>query len=112
MITAGVSPNIGSFLGGGTLRSVGKGMAMGKATADGTPRPHARRHGRGHGGWRVRRLHALIYPPDAYVDTDELVEICKVVRAAASITHLRSEVSSLWRRWRRPLTSAGAPMWR
>ncbi len=29
MIDHGVSPNIGSFLGGGTLRQYAKGMAMG-----------------------------------------------------------------------------------
>lgn len=31
---AGVSPNVGSFLGGGTLRHVGKGMEMGRPSAD------------------------------------------------------------------------------
>ena len=96
MITAGVSPNIGSFLGGGTLRSVGKGMAMGKATADELDLMRAvMAEAMEDGAFGVS--YALIYPPDAYVDTDELVEICKVVSAYGGvyITHLRSEAEQL-----------------
>lgn len=96
MIEQGVSPNIGSFLGGGTLRMVGKGMAMGKATAEEldlmrTVMAEAMEDG------AFGVAYALIYPPDAYVDTDELVEICKVVAAYRGIyiTHIRSEAELL-----------------
>ncbi|HAJ38339.1 MAG TPA: dihydroorotase [Chloroflexi bacterium] len=96
MIEQGVSTNIGSFLGGGTLRMVGKGMAMGKATAEEldlmrTVMAEAMEDG------ALGVAYALIYPPDAYVDTDELVEICKVVAAYRGIyiTHIRSEAELL-----------------
>ena len=41
--------------------------------------------------------YALIYPPDSYVDTDEIVEVCKVVAryGGVYITHLRSEADTL-----------------
>ena len=41
--------------------------------------------------------YALIYPPDAFVDTDEIVEVCKVVGAHGGIyiTHMRSEADTL-----------------
>src|SRR5205807_870365 len=37
--------------------------------------------------------YALIYPPDAFVETDELVEVCKIVGryGGTYITHMRSE---------------------
>jgi len=96
MIATGVSPNIGSFLGGGTLRLVGKGMALGKATAQEldlmrTVMAAAMEDG------AFGVSYALIYPPDAYVDTGELVEICKVVSAyrGVYITHIRSEAELL-----------------
>lgn len=96
MVAAGVSPNVGSFLGGGTLRTIGKGMEMGKATAAEldlmrTVMAEAMEDG------AFGVSYALIYPPDAYVDTDELVEICKVVAAyqGVYITHIRSEAEQL-----------------
>ena len=54
-VERGVSPNVGSFLGGGTLRQYAKGMAIGAANARRTRR-HAARHGRGDGGRRLRRF--------------------------------------------------------
>jgi N-acyl-D-aspartate/D-glutamate deacylase len=41
--------------------------------------------------------YALIYPPDSFVETDELVEVCRVVAAHQGIyiTHLRSEADKL-----------------
>jgi N-acyl-D-aspartate/D-glutamate deacylase len=41
--------------------------------------------------------YALIYPPDSYTDTDELVEVCHVVgrRGGLYITHMRSESEGL-----------------
>jgi len=92
MIEHGVSPNIGSFLGGGTLRAVAKGMEMGPASAD--EMETMRRvmaEAMEDGAFGVS--YALIYPPDAYTDTDELVEICKVVHEhdGVYITHIRDE---------------------
>ncbi|HEX5506395.1 MAG TPA: D-aminoacylase, partial [Thermomicrobiales bacterium] len=65
---SGVSPNVGSFLGGGTLRQYAKGMAMGRATADelATMR-RVMAEAMEDGAFGVS--YALIYPPDAYVDT-------------------------------------------
>src|SRR5215470_10614494 len=41
--------------------------------------------------------YALIYPPDSYTSTDELVEVCKVAarRGGVYITHMRSEADQL-----------------
>ena len=92
MTARGVSPNVGSFLGGGTLRQYAKGMAMGDANAD--ERATMRRvmtEAMEDGAFGVS--YALIYPPDAYVSTDEIIEVCTVVAeyGGVYITHLRSE---------------------
>ena len=94
---AGVSPNIGSFLGGGTLRHVGKGMEMGRPTADELElMRRAMAEAMEDGAFGVS--YALIYPPDSYTDTDELIEICKVVSRynGLYITHMRSEGAQLF----------------
>lgn len=96
MIEHGVSPNIGSFLGGGTLRRYAKGMDMGPADAD--ELALMRRvvaEAMEDGAFGVS--YALIYPPDAFVGTDELVEVCKVVARSGGIyiTHVRSEADRL-----------------
>ena len=92
MIDHGVSPNIGSYVGGGTLRAYAKGFQMGKANADELAtmrRVMAESMEDGAFG----AAYALIYPPDTFTDTDELVEVCKVVAQYNGhyITHLRSE---------------------
>jgi len=96
MIDHGVSPNIGSFLGGGTLRAYAKGMAMGQATTEELSlmkrlMAEAMEDG------AVGVAYALIYPPDSYVDTDEIVEVCKVVAryGGVYISHVRSEAARL-----------------
>ncbi len=93
---SGVSPNVGSFLGGGTLRQYGRGMDMGPANADelGVMR-RVMAEAMEDGAFGVS--YALIYPPDSYVDTDEIVEVCKVVGryGGVYITHLRSEADTL-----------------
>ena len=94
---AGVSPNIGSFLGGGTLRHVGKGMEMGRPSSDELDlMRHTMAEAMEDGAFGVS--YALIYPPDSYTDTDELIEICKVVSRynGLYITHMRSEGAQLF----------------
>lgn len=90
--TSGVSPNIGSFLGGGTLRQYVRGMEMGDSGADELARMRtAMDEAMDDGAFGV--AYALIYPPDTYVSTDEIVEVCRVVarRGGVYITHMRSE---------------------
>jgi N-acyl-D-aspartate/D-glutamate deacylase len=96
MEASGVSPNVGSFLGGGTLRTVGKGMDMGPADAD--ERALMRRtlaEAMEDGAFGVS--YALIYPPDAYADTAELVDVCRAMApyGGVYITHLRSESAGI-----------------
>jgi len=96
MIDHGVSPNIGSFLGGGTLREYAKGMEMGRATADELAvMERVMAEAMEEGAFGVS--YALIYPPDCYVETDELVQICKTVARynGVYITHVRSEAGLL-----------------
>lgn len=96
MIDHGVSPNIGSFLGGGTLREYAKGMAMGPPTADELAVMRQVMHdAMAEGAFGVS--HALIYPPSAFIATAELVDICRVVGEYGGlyITHIRSEADGL-----------------
>ncbi len=96
MIDHGVSPNIGSFLGGGGLRIIGMGMAMRPPTDDemATMR-RVTAESMEDGAFGVSE--ALIYPPSAYKSTDEVVEICKIVGDynGVYVTHLRSEADTL-----------------
>jgi N-acyl-D-amino-acid deacylase len=96
MLEHGVSPNVGSFLGGGTLREYACGMRMGRAGQDELQAMRqAVREAMQDGAFGVS--YALIYPPDDYADTDEIVEVCKVVaeHGGLYITHLRSESDRL-----------------
>jgi N-acyl-D-amino-acid deacylase len=92
----GVSPNIGSFLGGGTLREYAKGMEMGAPTPDelATMR-RVMAEAMEDGAFGVS--YALIYPPDTYTSTDELVEVARVAAGYGGIyiTHMRSEGNEL-----------------
>ena len=92
----GVSSNIGSFLGGGTLRQYAMGMEMGEPSADELAtmrRTVAAAMEEGAMGLSC----ALIYPPSAYSSTAELIEVCKVVSEynGLYITHIRSEADGL-----------------
>jgi N-acyl-D-amino-acid deacylase len=96
MIDHGVSPNIGSFLGGGTLRQYVKGMAMGRCDAG--ELATLRRvvaEAMDDGAFGVS--YALIYPPDHYAGTDEIVEALTVAGRYGGlyITHMRSEADGL-----------------
>ncbi|MGN6674397.1 MAG: N-acyl-D-amino-acid deacylase family protein, partial [Thermomicrobiales bacterium] len=88
----GTTPNIGSFLAGGTLRRYARGMEMGPATAD--ELAVMRRvvaEAMADGAFGVS--YALIYPPESFVETDEIVEVCTEVARYGGIyiTHMRSE---------------------
>lgn len=96
MIDHGVTPNIGSFLGGGTLRAYAKGMAMGKATADELAlMQRVMTEAMEDGAMGV--AYALIYPPDNYAEAAEIVAVCKVVARYGGlyISHVRSEAARL-----------------
>ncbi|GAC1645675.1 MAG: amidohydrolase family protein [Chloroflexota bacterium] len=93
----GVSPNIGSFLGGGTLREYARGMDMGPSTAHDREIMHrVMEEAMQDGAFGVS--YALIYPPDTYAATDEIVDVCKVVSRYGGlyITHMRSESDRLF----------------
>ena len=92
----GTSVNIGSFIGGGTVREFGMGLAEGDATPEAlevTKKMVAESMEDGAFGIAT----ALIYPPDVYSSTEELIEIMKVVAAynGVHITHMRSEGNEL-----------------
>lgn len=92
MIEHGVSPNVGSYLGGGTLRAWVKGMDEGPASSLELEKMRdLTREAMRDGAFGV--AYALIYPPDAFVGIDELVGVCEVVGqyGGTYITHMRSE---------------------
>jgi dihydroorotase/N-acyl-D-amino-acid deacylase len=92
----GVSPNVGAFIGAGTVRVYAKGQAIGKpneAELD-TMRAVVRRAMQD-GAFGIGS--ALIYPPGNYAGTDELVEMAKAMSPYGGIyiTHMRSEADQL-----------------
>ena len=92
----GGSVNMGSFMGAGTLRQYIKGMAPGRLD-DAQKRELQRvvRLGMEDGAFGIAS--ALIYPPDSYSNTDELVEMSTAMApyGGVYITHLRSEADQL-----------------
>ena len=92
MVKEGVSPNVGSFLGGGTLRQYGLGMDMGPSDADEMKSmKRAMAEAMEDGAFGV--AYALIYPPDTFATLDEIAEVCTEVAryGGVYITHMRSE---------------------
>jgi N-acyl-D-amino-acid deacylase len=92
MVSHGISTNVGSFLGGATVRMYAKGFA------EGSPSPaeldtmrtltvNAMRDG------AFGVASALIYPPGNFATTAELIEIAKAMSPLGGvyITHMRSE---------------------
>ena len=96
IVGRGVSVNVGSFVGGGTIREWGKGFAMGEPTADELSSMQEALDGSMRDG-AFGIATALIYPPGAYAGTDELAALCEVVASlrGVHITHVRSEESRL-----------------
>ena len=96
MVARGVSPNIGSFLGGWTLRQYAMGMKMGHPSSDELAlMERLSAQAMEAGAFGVAR--ALIYPPDSFTQTAELVAIAKVVSRYKGlyIAHMRSEADAL-----------------
>jgi N-acyl-D-aspartate/D-glutamate deacylase len=92
----GVSPNVGSFLGGGTLREYACGMRMGDAAGEErATMVRVAEESMADGAFGV--AYALIYPPDAYAGTDEIAEVAGAVGRAGGIyiSHIRSEGAGL-----------------
>jgi N-acyl-D-aspartate/D-glutamate deacylase len=92
----GVSPNVASFIGGGTVREYACGMRTGAASAAELDVmrevvAEAMRDG------AMGVAYALIYPPDAYAGTDEIAEVARVAAAAGGmyVSHIRSESDRL-----------------
>jgi N-acyl-D-amino-acid deacylase len=96
MERSGVSPNVASFVGGGTVREYACGLAMGEAgpaerevmrdVVDAAMRDGA-----------MGVAYALIYPPDAFAPTDEIAAVARVAAAhdGMYICHMRSESQGL-----------------
>ena len=96
LVERGVSPNIGSFLGGGTLREYARGLEMGAPTADELETMRrVMAEAMEDGAFGV--AYALIYPPDTYTSTQELIEVAKVASKYGGlyVTHMRSESERL-----------------
>jgi N-acyl-D-amino-acid deacylase len=92
----GVSVNVGSFVGDGTVREWGKGLALGAATPDElSAMTKMLAASMEDGAFGIAT--ALIYPPGCYANTDELIALCQVVADyhGVHITHMRSEESRL-----------------
>lgn len=92
----GVSVNIGSFVGGATVREYARGWEMGEPTPDEVATMcRVMDECMQDGAFGVAT--ALIYPPGSYAGTEELVETARVVgrHGGVYITHIRSEAELL-----------------
>ena len=92
MAARGVSQNVGSFLGNGTVRVYGKGGSMGPASSAEVDTMQAMvRRAMQDGAFGIAS--ALIYPPNTYASTDELIAVNSAAApyGGVYITHMRSE---------------------
>ncbi len=92
MVGRGTAQNVGSFLGDGTVRVYAKGTEQGPLTAAerDTMKAMIARSMRD-GAFGIAS--ALIYPPNTYASTEELIEAAKAMApyGGVYITHMRSE---------------------
>jgi N-acyl-D-aspartate/D-glutamate deacylase len=91
------SANFGSFLGGGTVRQIGMGERMGEAGPDEIAlMQQAIAESMEDGAFGIAT--ALIYPPNAFSSTEELVAQMEVVARydGIHITHMRSEGDNIY----------------
>jgi len=88
----GTAINVGSFVGGSTLRQYGMGLRAGRATPEAMAEMKAAL-ARAMEDGAFGLATALIYPPGVFADTDELIELVGAMRPFGGlyITHLRSE---------------------
>lgn len=92
----GASVNFGSFVGAGTIRQYGMGMAMGPASPAALDSMRkAVRWAMEDGAFGVAS--ALVYPPGSFASTSELIELAKAMQpyGGVYITHMRSEADDL-----------------
>ena len=92
----GMSVNVGSFVGGATVRMYAKGMAVGPPTpAELDTMRAVMRRAMEDGAFGLAT--ALIYPPGNFATTGELVELAKAMSpyGGVYITHMRSEADQL-----------------
>ncbi|MEP7066039.1 MAG: D-aminoacylase [Gemmatimonadota bacterium] len=92
----GISVNVGSFIGAGTVRAYANGQAQGAPTeAQLDTMRRVTRDAMKDGAFGVAS--ALIYPPGSYAGTHELSEIAKAMAPyhGVYISHIRSEGDSL-----------------
>jgi len=92
MARRGVSQNVGSFVGDGTVRVYGKGGGMGPSTSVEIDTMQAMvRRAMQDGAFGIAS--ALIYPPNSYASTEELIAVNKAAApyGGVYITHMRSE---------------------
>ena len=92
MVGRGVAQNVGSFIGDGTVRVYAKGTEQGALTPAerDTMKAMVARSMRD-GAFGIAS--ALIYPPNTYASTEELIEAAKAMApyGGVYITHMRSE---------------------
>jgi N-acyl-D-amino-acid deacylase len=92
----GISQNVGSFVGAGTIRMYGMQQRMGAATGATLDSMRAAvRRAMQDGAFGLAS--ALIYPPNTFATTDELVEESKAMApyGGVYITHMRSEADRI-----------------
>ncbi|HKW48950.1 MAG TPA: D-aminoacylase [Gemmatimonadaceae bacterium] len=92
----GISPNVGSFVGAGTIRVYGMGLTMGEAKGVALDSMRAAvRRAMQDGAFGIAS--ALIYPPNTFASTEELIEEAKAMSpyGGVYITHMRSEADKL-----------------
>ena len=92
----GISTNVGSFVGAGTIRQYGMQQRMGAATGATLDSMRAAvRRAMQDGAFGVAS--ALIYPPNTFATTPELIEESKAMApyGGVYITHMRSEADRL-----------------
>ncbi len=92
----GASVNFGSFVGSATVRQYVKGMAPGPPSAVELDAMRVLVRDAMEGG-AFGLASALIYPPDSYVGTADLIELARVMAPMGGIyaTHVRSESDRL-----------------
>jgi len=101
MVESGVSPNIGSFLGAGTLRAYAMGLEMRAPTAD-ELETMCRVMAEAMEDGAFGPSYALIYPPDAYAENtmlealDEAFRIGREGGLPVEIYHLKASGKRNW----------------